>query len=234
MTLPKLPESLVDVCSGILQQPAPVVVLDTCCVLDVLRSQHRLHAPRRLVQNAQRAIDLAAPANRKLHLLIQDEVEIEFNRNVEAVRGELANHFQTLLATGTALLEPADLAAWTSSLISIESDLNNLTNRIIKVSCVVSADPLCMARAQSRLARSIAPGRKGSSNLGDCIIAEHLLEVVTTLRNQGFNDRCIFVSSNIKDFGPIGSPKTHLDQEFGNLNIEYLPDIDAAISALNI
>jgi hypothetical protein len=207
-------------------------VLDTCAILDLFRSQHRLQSPTRLIEMALKAIEASSIHPAGLHIIVLDQVEAEYRKNASDERQTLAKHFRTLLHTGTTLLPASQAADWLTGLSSIETAISAIPDTLISVSRRVSADGTCLAQAQFRLARGIAPGRRGSGNLGDCIIAEHLLEFSRQLRMSGFAQRLVFVSNNVKDFGPTGQPKPPLDADFATLGIDYLPDIEAAMVSL--
>jgi len=181
---------------------------------------------------ALRAIDASTANPAGLHIVIIEQVESEYQKHASNEKQNLSKHFRTLSHTGVALLQKPLAASWQAGLSAIQTALSALPDNLLYVSHKVSHDASCAARAQLRLANSIAPGRRGSGNVADCMIAEHLLEVSRELRGGGFAKRFVFASSNIKDFGPTGQPKPPLDREFRNLGIEYLPDIEAAMAGL--
>jgi hypothetical protein len=181
---------------------------------------------------ALRAIEASSIHPAELYIIVLDQVETEYHKNAPEERQLLAKHFRTLLRTGTTLLSASLVANWLTGLSSIETALSAIPDKLIHVSHRVSQDGTCFARAQFRLASGIAPGRRGSGNIGDCIIAEHLLEFSRELRMSGFAQRLVFVSNNVKDFGPTGQPKPPLDADFATLGIDYFPDIEAAMVSL--
>jgi hypothetical protein len=148
-------------------------------------------------------------------------------------RRNLKKHILTLDNTGSTVLSATEATTWKRAVQKVEETLSNLPNQWIEVSHRVSPDPVCMARAQVRLAGGIAPGKRGSKNIGDCIIAEHLLEMAASLRQARFTESFLFVSSNVKDFGR-GDLKSPLDAQFAAADIEYLPHIEAAMVLLDI
>jgi hypothetical protein len=113
----------------------------------------------------------------------------------------------------------------------IEETISNFPQKWIESSHLVASHPACILRAQARLTGNTAPGRRGSNNIGDCVITEHLLELGGMLRKAGFTESFIFVSSNVKDFGRT-IPKAPLDVEFQAAQIDYLPHIEAAMVQL--
>jgi len=152
-------------------------------------------------------------------------------RNIEVERLNLKSHCLTLENTGTVVLSAADAAGWRRAVREIEVALSSLPESWIDASRLVLDEASCVSQARARLATGIAPGKRGSNNVGDCVITEHLLEMSARLRQTAFNKPILFVSSNIKDFGR-GSLKSPLDTQFAALGIDYLANIEAAMVQL--
>jgi hypothetical protein len=69
-------------------QPAPIVFLDTCAILDLPRSFYRELASSSLVQMALKAIQASSATPSKLHLLIPEIVTLEYAKNLpETIQG---------------------------------------------------------------------------------------------------------------------------------------------------
>jgi len=117
-------------------------------------------------------------------------------------------------------------------LLTLEKELTALTEKVYRSCWSILTEPACIVDATQRRVTGTAPGTRGSSNDADCIIVEHVLEFVRQLRARGFQEPCIFVSSNHKDFGRAPNPKTPLDAEFAALSIDYMKDIADATAQL--
>lgn len=208
-----------------------MLAADACSILDLVRSQHRLETPSRLLEMALAALGASTQQPKMLHLVVFRQIRDEVERNVDRERLSLKNHMRTLRNTGATVLSASQQESWLQGLETIESALAHLPQAWIDASLLVSDDADCKSRAQSRLARGAPPGKRGSANIGDCLIVEHLLELGRQLRKANFAPNILFISSNVRDFGR-GSLKPPLDSEFQTENILYLPDIEAAMTEL--
>jgi hypothetical protein len=210
----------------------PVIFLDTCAILDVPRSLHRDGASPDLVQYARSALQASSETTPNLLLVISEQVVQEYTKNLPGVLQELRGRIAQITQVGNSLLTATDSAQLGLTLTTLEANLTELTSQIFKSSRTIAKDNACAFQAGSRLARNIAPAKRGSSNMGDCLVIEHFLELVRQLRADGFDQPCIFVSSNYKDFGLAANPKAPLDSEFAAISIDYLPDLSAALTQL--
>jgi hypothetical protein len=204
--LPSQPSSIVELVSVLRDNPAPVIFLDTCAILDILDvprnlSLYRDTASPALVHSVLNALQAFSETTPKLQLVISGQVAQEYTKNLPKVLKELRTRIAQITQVGDLLLSATDSAQLGSTLTTLEANLTTLTNRIFNSSLTIAKDDASVFRAASRLARSLAPAKRGSSNMGDCLVVEHFLEFVRQLRADGFDQKCIFVSSNYRDFG---------------------------------
>jgi hypothetical protein len=83
MILMNPPSSLQSTVAKILASRVPVLAVDACGILDVVRSQYRLEAPSRLLHTALGALEASTTQPAGLHLVVFDQVEIEVLRHLE-------------------------------------------------------------------------------------------------------------------------------------------------------
>jgi hypothetical protein len=216
---------------AILAAPAPVLAVDTCSVLDLVRNLYRFEAPARLVEHALAAIGASIRVPPRLHILLFDQVHTELQRHISPIRQELGREMPKLSATGECVLPKLHARYWTRGAKGIEDFLSALPDAWMRASRHISPDAGCEARADNRLRNGEAPGRRGSKNVADCRVAEHLLESAAQLRTAGFKQAILFVSSNKKDYGGL-SPKPPLDNQFSRDSIDFHPHIEAAVAQL--
>src|ERR1035438_5382974 len=173
MTSMNPPSSIQHAVATVVASPAPVLAVDACGILDIVRSQYRFEAPNRLLETALGALGASAGQPTQLHLVVFSQVNDEVQRNLEAEQRRLKEHTLTLRNTGCAVLSRTEVGAWNRAIQSIEDTLSSFPQTWIDSSHLVSPDPTCMSRAQVRLASNIAPAKRGSNNIGDCLIVEH-------------------------------------------------------------
>lgn len=230
MPLTSTHKTLPTIVAAISANPAPVLAVDTCGILDVVRSQYRSESPTFLLEKSIGALGAALAIPAQLHLLTTDEISSELQRNLGGELAKLHKHIETLLQTGKTLFPDSIFRAWQDNIFHIEHTLSAFPDSWLSASKQVPADAVCVARARLRLAKGDAPGRRGSQ-IGDCVVTEHLLEVSRSLRSLGFSRPIIFVSSNKKDYGAT-ILKAPLDAEFLAAGVDYHASIEDAISQL--
>jgi len=98
-------------------------------------------------------------------------------------------------------------------------------------------DGLALARAVDRIIAYRHPVKQPhSKGAKDSVILEHAVETTAQLRNAGFAQICIFVSSNTGDFANPGSANLHaqLEGSFNPVNLRYavsLADAEGILTA---
>jgi hypothetical protein len=228
------PRTIADLVAFVREHPAPVIFPDTCSVLDILRCVYRDTASPDLAQQTLNALKATSSKPSKLYLVISEQVAQEYARNLPEVLKELQGRISQISQVGSSLLQDIDSAELGSALKSLQTNLTSLTSQIYDSCLQIATDQVCVARSTMRLANYSAPAKRGSTNMGDCLVIEHFLELVQQLRAVKFVQPCIFVSSNHRDFGPAPNPKPPLDSELVALSIDYMPDIAAALAQVGL
>jgi hypothetical protein len=167
----------------------------------------------------------------KLHIILFDEIEKELFRNLPGEVARLRIQMIKLSAAGDVSLWKFGALWWRYCVQKIEAELSAFAGTWKDAGHRVSLVAACLPRARSRLAAGIKPGKRGSANLGDCLITEQLLELAGQLRGAGFARDILFVSSNAKDYG-ISTPKAPLDVQFSSLKIDFYQDVQGAMTQL--
>jgi hypothetical protein len=177
------------------------------------------------------AVQVSAEKPPKLHIIVFDEIEQELQRNLHEEMVRLRTQMTKLSEAGNVSLWFLSAFWWRRSVRRVESILAGFPETWRWAGHRISVEMACIPLARARLAAGIKPGKRGSANLGDCLITEQLLELATQLRNAGFSRDIIFVSSNSKDYGgPI--LKSPLDSQFSSLEIDFYRDIEGAMTQL--
>jgi len=217
--------------TAILTAPAPVLVVDTCSVLDVTRSLHRPEPPTHSLSMGTKAVRVSRQSPPGLHLIVFDEIEQELLRNLPSEIASLRGHMTKLESAGAISFWRLIAPLWRSGVGRIEATLAAFPARWKDSSHRISQDAACMLRARARLTAGIKPAKRGNANVGDCLITEQLLELAAQLRSGGFSKEIVFVSSNKKDYGgpALTSP---LNVEFASYSIDFFQNIQGAMTQL--
>lgn len=219
---------------------APVLCLDTCSILDIMRDP-----TRESVQAHEGAAALqllsALEAGPRLTCLVADQVLLEFDEYSAEILQETENGLKKFLGN-VARVQSVIAAFGGSGSIELShftahsSRSKAVVDRIMAAAQRAPQHPEIASRALLRVNQARTPARKGKESMKDCVVIETYLDTVTALRAAGLRSKIVFASSNTKEYvGPLGGPlKADIGQEFANLGIEYAPNLAAAKHSLGL
>ena len=218
----------------------PVLCLDTCVVLDILRDPARKDV-RVHEHEASLALLSAAQSGTALETLVAEQVSREFQDNVEQVQqdarrsiGALTRQFDKLnaLVALYGTLRPFDLAHWKDH----DQRSRSAAERWFQVSTTVRQTSNTIPNAFLRLNQARTPASRGKQSMKDCVILETYLEHIQSLRARGRNATAVFVSSNTGDYAAADKTTVRNDikNEFQSLGLEYASSMGAARGILKL
>jgi hypothetical protein len=231
-----MPDSLEQLAQRILAERAPVLLLDTCSILDVVRVPLR-QTRGDLLGAAQRLVNRVHGLPRGLWIVISEQVYQEWQDNAPSVVGEVAatitrteDAARRLIATARGVAPNQRISGFSLGGMELHNLLLNRSRSLLDGADVLSDDDACHRRAVERMRQRLAPASQGEG-FKDCHIVEHFLELARRLRASALTDQIIFVSSNTKDYG--ASPgRAPLDSEFQAVDLNFVTDIAWAESEL--
>lgn len=211
----------------------PVLCLDTCAALDLLRDITRTDVN---LNNLQAGLVLLASAeNSGLVVLIAEQARIELNQHVSAIQKGTAdailNHRNLAKKIDDiAKLYGAKGVTETSHLVGHDVRAKDVVDRLIAVAKPVTGSNVIAGKALLRVNLARTPSAHGKQSMKDCVIVETYLEAASELRTATFPGRIVFLSSNTKDYY---EPMTNhiapdLNAEFQPLAIGFAPNWSAA------
>ena len=200
--------------SAIAANPAPVVLADTCALLDVLRAPLRPQVQEASVTGARALLARAAMSHRDIWIVAADLVITEYDRYAEDVIAELVHTLKRATSSLEAARSSAKhvLAVPVAPVVNfgdlgLHGALESLAKDLCKQIQILQADDMeCYSRAARRVAKSEAPSSLGKSEFADCAIIEHYLALAVGLRARGLTIPIVFVSSNLHSFVHRHSP----------------------------
>jgi hypothetical protein len=237
----KLPE-LAAQCAA---HPAPILLLDTCALLDVIRIAGRdnpndVTPDPAIAPAARHLLGLAQLPEPRVHLICYELVPTEWQANQpEVSRGPLTGlrRTQALLqrfnSTAAALgipapiYRPAQLAERDVEVV-IER-LLDLSQELLTGSKQLERLAACEALAVQRSITYTPPASKGKPELKDCLIIEHYLALC---RQLPADVPRVFVSSNVSDYGRNMTLNPPLDAEFVGAGLQWAKDFAHARNLL--
>ena len=225
---------------GVICNDVPVLCLDTCSVLDILRDPTRRDV-RRHDQAASLELLELAESGAEVRSFVTDLVCAEFRDNVQHVQDEAREGIrrieeQVVKLDGLAALhgtqDTVDVSHWAGHV----KRCRQAAERWLKASTVVNRSDQNVLDAFRRLTQARAPARSGKDSTKDCIILETYLELVRRIRAHGVTSPTVFVSSNTKDYTERGTTAIRSDvaSEFRSLELKYAPNMGAARHLLGV
>jgi hypothetical protein len=212
--------------SLVARRPKPLLLLDTCAVLDVVRWPFREELPEHLIDAALTLATAARGPVVDLFVARCNLIDNEFQKNVGRCREDLIRaitktdtSLQRLVTAGQSLglLGPAAPLAHLSLL---PNALVAVAEQLLSVAITIEQDPDCMAAAFGRIVTNTAPSSKGQQ-VKDCYVIEHYLAISKALRSVGVSGPVVFVTSNVNDFGLRGKLIPPLDTDFSAVGMTY-------------
>jgi|SRR6185437_2044243 len=237
-----MPEPIDQVIQAILISPAPIVLPDTSSLLNILEAAT---PDERVSPNIVPAalkflvrLQLSPPT---LHIALAQVVEEEWLRH-HASKKEKAiasirradDRISFLWSIASAMSSaPAEPYVQFHGL-QIAQRLHDLAEQIVGRARVIQTNEDFQSAAGIRIYSGNAPATPGKkvTEASDCLLIEQYLELCRRLRSAGFTDRCVFVTSNTRDFGEPKAPRPPLDREFERAEIDFVYDLAAASALL--
>jgi hypothetical protein len=211
--------------------PGPILFLDTCTLLDIVR------APLRdLTATVRAGVELRAMAGSgAVRLFVQDIVPDEWADNLSAARRDGEDGVRAFTATwqiAADLGQPAPPLPVVPPGALID-ELERLSNDLLLAAQILDRDHAGMSWAIGR----VAAKRKPSSAKGavkDCHILGHALQLSTLLAADGYPNSRVLVSSNRSDFAAPNAIGFHPDivPDATATGLRYAVSLEAAVGDL--
>ncbi len=219
--------------SRLVQANLPVLCLDTCSILDIMRDPTRDEARPSDFAVALDLLDRIEP-QKSLVALVCDQARIEFSEHVDHVEKECGEKLQKFAEKIRRIDEiakhlGANGSAATGHILGHSARARAVSERLLGACESAPQSAQIRDRAFDRVYRAIAPAQKAKDSLKDCIVIETYLEAIQRLRNGGLSSKVVFLSSNTNDYlDQAKKLPTALRAEFDALGMEYAPNFGAA------
>jgi hypothetical protein len=216
----------------VLAAPAPVLLPDTCAILDLVRDPTREYFSADQVEAARRIVQMVEARPRRLWLPITAQVLTERQQNQAPIRlesevrirklEENVHHVQRILGAhglNTTAISPSLV------LSDFPTKAGELVNRFFGVAHHVRNARDVNRRAIARMAANRAPSKRGQQTK-DCIVS-----LAALLRQGGFQGQIVFFTTNTQDYSdPQNKGTVHPDlvAEFRAVNMRYAVNFQMA------
>jgi hypothetical protein len=216
----------------------PVLCVDTCTVLDVVRDVTRESVTPADI-NAGLALLEMAEAGSGLTVLMAEQVSLEIAGNVVNVEQEAQAALEKFLDQAQRIHDVAGAYGaqgplQVRHLVGHVSRARPVLDRWLQVAQVVPHNDGVSSRAFRRVNEPRTPARRGKESMKDCVIVEAYIEAASQLRAAGMTAPMVFASSNTKEYF---APNTrHLQgdiaADLAAVGLEYAPNWGAAKHSL--
>ncbi len=226
-----LPVSVTEAAARISASPAPVIFLDTCALLDVIRTPQRPEIRNEVIQAALALRQRTLAPERQVWIVTAPFVPQEWQEHSADTEARLMEHIKKLdeamgavrTAAGYLNMRPADSPQLAT--LKLSGSLRSLAQQLLDAAIVLREDTECIVRARARIAQARPPAAPRKAEFKDCEIIEHYLAVCSHLHGAGFAQRRVFVSSNKSDYcDSTGRLHPLLLLDFDVVNLQYAAD----------
>ena len=219
---------------------APLILPDTCILLDILRSPRRENIDAQSIRSAQAILEAIKPSG-TIASVIAGQVSDELNDNKAGVlkdTGDSLRKLQTELHRingWSQILGVAGHADMTHGLNAVASCDAILTEWVDSSFLVGTTDELT-GFAHRRMMQRITPAKLGKDSFKDCLVVETYLKLAKDIRARGHSATIVFASSNTAEFIERPSSQLYGDiaSEFTALGIEYARALHEAAYQLKL
>lgn len=226
---------IANIVNNIAAHAAPVLFLDTCTLLDVVRAPLRNKPDE--VRCAMIYLASAHKAPPTIHLLVGSPVQTEWNTHILERENEcgtaiLACNVVSAVCGHVALPAVPGLPA---GVLTMPAVLRQLSADLLAACTLIENDGNTLIRVVDRINNYRRPVKHPhGQGAKDAVNLEHAIETTTHLRNVAFGGLCIFVSSNTKDFAAPGSTNLHADLTgvCNPINLQYAVSLAQAENIL--
>jgi hypothetical protein len=227
---------IADIVHDITANPAPVLFLDTCILLDVVRAPLRRKPDE--VRLAQLFLTSVRKKPKSIHLLVPSPVQPEWETHIQERVNECAmavNACDAVAAICGHLALPM-VGALPAGVDEMPNLLRQLSTDLLAACVTIDNDGLASSRAVDRIVACRHPVKQHSKGAKDSVILEHAVETTAQLRIAGFVEICVFVSSNTSDFANPGSTNLHtqLTASFSPVSLGYAVSLADAEGILTV
>lgn len=229
-----------EVAAQLLAVPVPVLFLDTCSLLDVVRAPDVERGLSGCFEAATELLRLSTATPPQCNLAIGSFVPIEWATNAPKVLSELQQHLQGLeeqairfhdLSSHLGITLPFEKPAYQQSMLA--KRLHTLSEQLLRTAYPVDRYAATSQRAYERVAvTGRRPCRKGAE-LKDCTIFEEYLEVCRHLQAMGFACRQVFCTSNTRDYCDPGvTPHAEIAADCAAVGLQFTTSMPWALAEI--
>ncbi len=214
---------------------APVLFIDTCIFLDILRSPYRDNIHVDAISSALNLIKMSENKPCKAWLLANETIYNEWEANITSVEQELEREVEKLERIREKLVTAADVMLKIEhthghkiTSLNLHKHLKNLSYYLLSHCLIIKQDNSHYTKGMHRVIECLAPAKKGKSEPKDCVIFEAFLDISEKARTLGYRGKIYFVTSNSNDYGKANAPL--ISEELNRINATLINNLQWALA----
>jgi hypothetical protein len=227
--------TIVDAVTQIRAADLPVLFLDTCSLVDPIRTPLRPDDLRGCIEAAQELLQLVTTAPPLCTLVIASFVHGEWLTHAGPEADKLRDHLVRVDEESDRLHRFCGLVGIAPpfphsgyQLLPLADRLHGLSLRLRDAAIRLDEDQDCNIRSHRRASTYTPPSRKGGE-VKDSTIIEECLEDSRRLHASGFGRKRVFCTSNTKDYCESGRLHQVLAVDFGAVGLGFATTLPWAV-----
>ena len=211
-----------------------VLILDTCCLLDIIRCIQRDNIS--VLESAVSMIEHYNAGSNRFEIILPSLIVDEWNDNVETVKRETGKFIENCDSEQKRLTKVANIffkthhRGFRAKGFDLDVKLSNLSSKFLDMGLCLEDIKECNLRAVNRVRLSTPPAKKAKDSLKDCIIFEETLWISRSLREKGFQRKIVFSTSNITEYWEAKAVIPNIQNELDEYGIEICKSLNHAYS----
>jgi len=232
--------SIANAVAQIVAAGLPVLFIDTCVLLDVIRAPLRPAQLTGCLEAAMELLQLVATPPVRCLPVVASFVPGEWHAHARAEADKLRTHLAAIDEEAGRLHGFCGLAGITPPfpkpeyrLLSLAQRLHDLSRQLLDGALWLEPDNDCIIRAHGRASSYTPPSLKGGE-VKDSTIVEECLEVSRRLQMPGFSPKKVFCTSNKNDYCEKGLSRLHqsLASDFGVASLGFVTSLPWAVNEI--
>lgn len=215
-----------------------ILILDTCCILDVIRCIQRENLS--ILKATIEIINLFDKNQNKFVIVLPSLIDTEWSDNNESVCSETERYIEKCDTAYKKLIQSFKMVFSMQfnticfSQYNFEKILLNFSERILNLSFGLEGIEECKINAINRVVNHIPPATQGKDSTKDCMIFEETLFLGNLLRNSGFTKKIVFASSNTKEYFHDRKPIDTIEAELKKVDIEIVNSLNYGLYRVQV
>ena len=224
-----------NICQRLLNSTTPILFIDTCIFLDILRSPCRDNISINEISSALNLIKLSKSTPPKVWLLTNEMVRNEWEDNITQVKNDLKREIkkrdiiqEKLVTAANIILDVNHPHNQKMTSLNLQAHLENLSSSLLNHCLIIKCEDNHSIKAMQRVIKNIAPAKRGKSEPKDCQIFEAFLDISEKVQSIGRNRKIYFLSSNSTDYGKPNNP--FIQEDLKTVNAELINGLEWAVN----